>query len=331
MKINLPIFVILLASFVFSLLISPLVVNATITIKDSSGNVFRLGDGNILGEEDQYGDFKIEGLVSAKSSTSITVSGKVVKITDDTEVKDEVKAGDFVRVEGIKDASGNLIAEKLELREGKTVEDAKKEIKTFNTDGTTTIFKEEEEKVRITIKDSTTEETISRVELRVKDGKIELIVKEGTQSAKLKIDKDSIVELLETEGINSVKIKVKGNLLIIEHEGIEASTRFPVNVDLETNIITITTPAGELKLTILPSEAVLSLVRNNVIDESKDVQIEEEENKLVYLISGTKQGKLFNLFTVNFDVEAVVGGDTGENLRVSKPLWARIFDFLIFD
>lgn len=330
MKKNLPILVIIF-SFIFSILSIPLAVNATVTIKDASGNIFTLGDGGVLGEEDQYGDFKIEGIVSAKSPTSVTVSGKVIKITAETELKGEVKSGDFVRVEGVKDASGNLIADRLEFREGKTVEDAKKEIKTFNTDGTTTIYKEEVGKVRITVKDSTTEETISRIELRVKDGKIELRVREGTQSAKLKIDGDSIVELLETEGFNSVKISVKGNLLIIEHEGISASTKFPVNVDLETNIITITTPAGELKLAILPSEAVLSLIRNNVIDESSDVQIDEEEGKLVYLINGTKQGKLFNLFTINFDVEAVVGGDTGENLRVSKPLWARIFDFLIFD
>lgn len=107
----------------------------------------------------------------------------------------------------------------------------------------------------------------------------------------------------------------KGNMILIEDSPI-------VRTDLELNIeqgkLLVKTSAGEKELKILYDEAVS---KATLVDDKKEVIIDEYKGKAVYVISGFKEVKLFFLFKINAKVMQKIAIDTGEVVQSKRPWW----------
>lgn len=72
------------------------------------------------------------------------------------------------------------------------------------------------------------------------------------------------------------------------------------------------------KEVISPSEAL----RQSEIDVLEDIELREEQDKLIYEIKGTKRKRLFFIIPVNLKIESKINAETGEILEIKKPWWS---------
>ncbi|KKU16367.1 MAG: Peptidyl-prolyl cis-trans isomerase [Candidatus Woesebacteria bacterium GW2011_GWC2_45_9] len=128
----------------------------------------------------------------------------------------------------------------------------------------------------------------------------ELEVESGTEAAKIKV---------------KIKVKRVDNRFVITEREIEAETNFPLSVNPETRELTVTTPAGEKVVTILPDQAVSNMLANNVFDR--------QEN-----ISGARDERLFGLFRITLPSTAIVSADTGQLIAQEQAFLFRFLDLL---
>jgi hypothetical protein len=97
-----------------------------------------------------------------------------------------------------------------------------------------------------------------QVTLEDEDGE-EIEVPEGTESAEFEIE--------EPEDKTTVKVRSLKNSYAVIRNKIAAQTHFPLMVNLETNELIVTTPAGQKVVTVLPDKAVENMLAANVIDQ----------------------------------------------------------------
>lgn len=96
-----------------------------------------------------------------------------------------------------------------------------------------------------------------RVKLRDEKGN-EVEIPEGSESAEFEI---------EEPGDKTTKVMSRGNAFVVIKNKIGAQTHFPLMVDLETNELIVTTPAGQKVVTVLPDKAVENMLAANVLDQ----------------------------------------------------------------
>jgi len=179
---------------------------------------------------------------------------------------------------------------------------------------------------------------------------------EGTLTAEspttLTITKAKLEDALETE--DEIVVEERADLLriralqskaIIERLNVQALTDLPLSVDLSTNILTVTTPAGEKQVTVLPDQAVQNMLAANVIDRLGGQALVEEvrqgniqtlgqvielglhNNVLVYQVQGIKEHRFLGFFPVTTDVTVSVSAETGEVVDTDQSVGDRIIDF----
>jgi len=144
----------------------------------------------------------------------------------------------------------------------------------------------------------------------------ELEVESGTEAARIKV---------------KIKVKRVNNRFVIREREIEAETNFPLSVNPETRELTVTTPAGERVVTILPEQAVSNMLANNVFDRQENVNIVFEDETVIYRISGARDERLFGLFRIVLPTTAVVSADTGQLIAQEQPFLFRFLDLLSID
>lgn len=165
----------------------------------------------------------------------------------------------------------------------------------------------------------------SEISLNNTNGKITL---NGMDVTNLK---ESLVEVEARGDTNDLKIGSTDNKFTIEENGIKAITSFPITVDPKKDELSVTTNSGSRLVSILPYEAIVSLMRGKFIDTVKANQISLNENsrgQLEYSVKGTKKVNLFNVASVNADVETVVSASNGEIMKINEPEWLKFFGFL---
>ncbi len=141
----------------------------------------------------------------------------------------------------------------------------------------------------------------------------ELEVESGTEAAKIKV---------------KIKVKRVDNRFVITEREIEAETNFPLSVNPETRELTVTTPAGEKVVTILPDQAVSNMLANNVFDRQENVNIVFEDETVIYRISGARDERLFGLFRITLPSTAIVSADTGQLIAQEQAFLFRFLDLL---
>lgn len=131
------------------------------------------------------------------------------------------------------------------------------------------------------------------------------------------------------------------NFAVIERRNTQAITNLPISIDLATNTITISTPAGERTVTILPDQAVQNMLAANILDRIQDDNLEtaiqvggltkqdavielfSTQDQLNYRIHGTKQHRFFGLFPFTTNITATVSAETGEIIKTDQSFSSR--------
>lgn len=167
--------------------------------------------------------------------------------------------------------------------------------------------------------------TNNLITLGTNDGKIVLNGMDVTNV------KDGLVEIEARDNSNAVKISNKDGQFNIEENEINALTKFPITIDPNKNELSVETQSGKRLISVLPYEAVITLIRNNIIDKVRDNTIyldESTKGELEYQINGIKKINLFNITEINADVTSTVSATNGEVVKVESPQWLKFFGFI---
>lgn len=143
--------------------------------------------------------------------------------------------------------------------------------------------------------------------------------------------KENLVEIEARANTNDLKISGNNGQFGIEENGITANTSFPITIDPAKNELSVETSSGNRLISVLPYEAVVTLMRNNLLDNVKENNItlaESSKGELQYEIKGIKNVNLFNVMTLNANVNSIVSASNGEITKIDEPQWLKFFGFI---
>lgn len=189
-------------------------------------------------------------------------------------------------------------------------------------------------------------EEVKEVELKAKDGELDIEVKEASGSTRKlsqnhgpsqnKSKKVKLTLGLQTGSSSAdlnekreVEIEADGNVLKISSKGIAAETNFPLSIDKNTGQLVVQTGNGPKVIRILPHQASQITLAAGVQNQIEDIEITENTtpssaDTIEFKIKGVKLGSLLGFIPVNSSVETKIGAQTGNINQVTEPLWLRL-------
>ena len=133
------------------------------------------------------------------------------------------------------------------------------------------------------------------------------------------------LRIREREEENETEIEVEDDEFVVRRGQTQATTKFPLSINLATNELVVTTPAGERGVTVLPDQAVQGMLGADVIDQLQvavaspgaalaagTISLGGRLGVPVYEILGIKHHKFLGFIPVQTEVTAVVSAETGE-------------------
>lgn len=160
----------------------------------------------------------------------------------------------------------------------------------------------------------------------------ELLVKRGNQFFSI----SSQAEPLSTQKNSNTNSSKKSTpaQLEINANNVIARSSMGLSVDPLSGILTVQTPSGPQKVTIMPDEAlgiVLELKALNtkgVVEPS--ILLVSEKGTLLYRVSGEKIEKFLGLFLLAVQKQILISADTGSIIKVELGLFAQILSLFTF-
>lgn len=234
---------------------------------------------------------------------------------------------------------------------GRTFEPIKIKVESEGNKRETEIETLNGQKIKTKIEDDGTtkieiEDGSFKLKYRIENGQVVLRA-ENEQGEEVELSDDKLNELEDAveEDLDDDDIKIASTAgrLVVKKNNVAAITSFPLSVDVETNQLIITTPAGQKIVTVLPDQAVKNLLATGVVSaiEKQDlisqpelgiidqaIELEIKNNELVYKINGIKTHRIFGLIPVVAPVIAFVSADTGTPVAKQQSFLAGIADFL---
>lgn len=174
----------------------------------------------------------------------------------------------------------------------------------------------------------------SHVSLTRTDGKISLVISSPSGDKEFDVTdwKDNLVEIEERGETQKLIIKAVADGFKIEQNNLTVDTDFSLSINPKTNKISVKTQSGERFISIMPIDALNTLLRSKTLTyASKDggMSLGEDNGKdLYYLIKGQKEVNFFNFFNMPVDVGAKVSASTGEIIFVDEPVYMRVLRVL---
>ena len=162
--------------------------------------------------------------------------------------------------------------------------------------------------------------------------KLNVSTASGDKSLDVTSYKEEIIEIEERPQAEKLVIGVVNGKFTIEQRNVVANTDFDIHIDPATAGLILETPSGFNYLSILPRQAVNSVLRSktiNRIGEDSTINIIETDRQLSYEVAGEKVINVFNLFEYPVPVKAQVSASTGEILSVDQPTWLWVARFLL--
>ena len=238
-----------------------------------------------------------------------------------------------------------LAKEEAKKTEEQQKEDSKSKIKTEGNKQETEIETADGQKIKTKVEDDgTTKVEIERGQLKVKyvleNGTFKLKA-ENESGKEVELEDDELDEVeseLEDDGI---KIASASGRPVLSRNNIGAQTDFPLSIDIGTNQLIVTTPAGQRVVTVLPDQAVQNLLAANILNsvDSTDttgeletldsvVKLEMRNGEVVYRVKGVKKRRLLGLFNVDNSTTVFVSSESGLPVAQEQSLLANIVDSL---
>ena len=142
-----------------------------------------------------------------------------------------------------------------------------------------------------------------------------------------------IVEVEEIDIPKRVAILANNDGFSIQQRGVTANTEFPITVNTPEKKISVQTDSGIRYLSILPYDAVIQIVRANIIKDLSEgdsvTLVENEDGEVVYRIKGKNDLNVLRFVDLSVDILVEISALDGKVVEVEKPLWYAIADFLI--
>ncbi|MBI4100283.1 hypothetical protein HY439_00905 [Candidatus Microgenomates bacterium] len=193
----------------------------------------------------------------------------------------------------------------------------------------------------------------TKIEMENKNGQLKLKVKQEDED-EIEIEDDSLEEINDELEDDDIHIGTTSAGFTVRRGRIEAETHFPLSINLATNALTVTTPAGTKVVTILPDQAVQNLISNNIMNRIrienpatpsagatpsasatssagiKKIKLIQTGNKLVFEVKGVSDKKFLGILPVEINRTALVQAQTGQVESVSEDLFNRFLDLISF-
>jgi hypothetical protein len=173
----------------------------------------------------------------------------------------------------------------------------------------------------------------AKVSLNKSDGKVQMNV--STTSGEKSLDvtglQDDLIEIEERPRTEKLVIRHKEGEFVLVQGGVVAHTSYEIGVDPEMATITLKTPSGLRYLSVLPKQAVNSVLRTNLVDRlsfQNKAEIKEEDGEVSYTIKAEKLINVFDIFEYPLPVTTKVSASTGELVGIEEPKWLRFVGFL---
>lgn len=223
------------------------------------------------------------------------------------------------------------------------IEPQESEVKTsFGNDMMEVKTKTEEGKMEIKIRQAGT-----KFELKTENGKVTVKAKaeDGTETQLEESDAlEKINAELENDGLD---ISTTSAGMVVRHGQIEAQTHFPLSIDLATNSLIVTTPAGTKSVTVLPDEAVKSLIDLKFITvistpsgtlavtesgsltatpSAGTVLLTELNKEPVFEVHGKKEKKFLGFVPVGINKTAFVSAQTGQIVKTDVSFFDSLLE-----
>lgn len=138
-------------------------------------------------------------------------------------------------------------------------------------------------------------------------------------------------EFVIQKGVQAVTVSSNeqdSGALTIEQDDTRARTTMSLSVNPSTNILTVDTQSGPMKVSIMPGDAMAIMRQLKVVDQTgtpRDILLEVRDKQLQYKILADKTERLFWVIPINVPRELYVAADTGGLIEIKK---SSLYSFL---
>ena len=123
-------------------------------------------------------------------------------------------------------------------------------------------------------------------------------------------------------------------LLEINANNVIAQSSMGLLVDPLSGILTVETPSGPQRVSIMPDEALGIVMELKALSTGgtaeKSILLVSEKGALIYRISGEKVEKFLGLFPLNIQKQILISADTGSIVKVELTLLSQILSYFTF-
>lgn len=132
---------------------------------------------------------------------------------------------------------------------------------------------------------------------------------------------------------HNVRLQTQGNRLVLNDNGVAASTQLPIELDPLSNELMVTTKKGTKTITVMPDAVARALKQENILSETQQIELIEKDTDgdtvLLFNAQGEKKGKVFGFVPFAVKVNTEVNAETGAITSIREPRWVNIFSSLI--
>lgn len=182
-----------------------------------------------------------------------------------------------------------------------------------------------------------------KVRYEIRDGRV--IIKAETEEGE-NVPEHELFKIEDRLDKNDIKVATEGARLLVTRNNVGALSNFPLQLDLNTNALIASTPAGYKTLTTLPDQAVQNLLAANIISRLDPAVLEqaaqqgdltsvsgvialgERNGVLAYEIAGLRDHRLLGFIPIATPVTVFVSAETGQTIAQEQPLLSTIVDLL---
>jgi hypothetical protein len=162
----------------------------------------------------------------------------------------------------------------------------------------------------------------------------ELVVKRGNQFFSISNLPTSTDTKSTQTNTSDASSKTSSAQLEINANNVIARSSMGLSIDPLSGILTVETPNGPQKVSIMPDEALGIVLELKALNASGVVEpnilLVSENGALIYRISGEKVEKFLGLFPLAVQKQILVSADTGSVVKVELSLISQILSFFTF-
>lgn len=182
----------------------------------------------------------------------------------------------------------------------------------------------------------------SQVQLKTEDdGSLKVHVKKA-DGTEVEVEKNALDDINESLKEDDIEISTKSaGGFEITNKNTKAETEFPLNVNLSTKTLSVDTPLGVKNLTVLPDQAVQSVLGQKILDRISQstpsgtdgtqlqlVQLKLFANQPVFQVQGVDNKRFLAVLPVGVQKTALVSAETGQVVRTNLDLVNSILNIL---